>query len=252
VSFFGDIGHAFGGAAKGVSSAVSVVTKPVGKAIKPVTNLVRDGVVKVTAGTPIGGLVQSVSRFDFGKDPLGAAGKAVVANYSSAANFAKGMVASKIGGAVQGAVGEAVKGTALEGQGVETAFGESATNLTNAALGTKSGAGSSPATSASGRPATVGGQRLAVDTQRGIQVRSSNPNVGVPVYAPSALRSVIPADVLERANALRAGSLAGAASAAAVADVTSDDTSSPADKSLWAMWAGRKEHMGGVIHDGVL
>lgn len=135
MGIFGSIAKVVTAPAKAVSSAVSVVAKPIGKAIKPATNLIRDAAVKATANTPLGGAVANIAKLDFAKNPLQAVSKATVENFKGAAELGKGLVAAKVGGAVSGAVGSTLAKTPLAGMGIDKAIGGAAQNAASGILG---------------------------------------------------------------------------------------------------------------------
>ena len=135
MGIFGSIGNAVKSVGKVANAAVSTVTKPVGKVLKPATNLIRDAAVKATANTPLGGAVKNIAKLDFGKNPLGSAGKAVVENYKGSAELGKGLIAAKVGGAVQGAVSSSLANTPLAGMGIDRAVGQAATASTGSLIG---------------------------------------------------------------------------------------------------------------------
>lgn len=150
MGIFGSIGKIVTAPVKAANKVVSAVAKPIGKAIKPATNLIRDAAVKATANTPLAGAVSNIAKLDFGKNPLGAIKTATIENFKGAAELGKGLVAAKVGGAVQGAVGSALKDTPLAGAGFDKALGAAASNGMSGVLGAVT-----PGSSSSGRGGTT-------------------------------------------------------------------------------------------------
>lgn len=234
MSLFKDIGKALGGVAKGVSKVASVVTKPIGKALKPATNLLRDAAVKATANTPLGGAVAGIAKLDFGKDPVGSIGKATIKNFQGAAELGKGLVAARIGGAVQGAVGSALKDTPLANQGLDTGFGKLASNITSGALGSKT------TLSADGTPIMQGGSAARISVQKSMNVRPIGGN------SPNARSPAQMQNITGTLSATRGLSTLVGPSGAGTPGADTGSAANP----FWREWSGRKEHLGGVIHDG--
>ena len=135
MGIFGAIKKAVTAPVKAANSVVSAVAKPVGKAIKPATNLIRDAAVKATANTPLGGAVANMAKLDFAKNPLKAVSKATVENFKGAAELGKGLVAARVGGAVQGAVSSSLANTPLAGMGIDRAIGNAAKESTASLVG---------------------------------------------------------------------------------------------------------------------
>jgi len=125
----------FGGIGKVLGKAAKVVTKPVSIVVNPLAKAAKSAAKSATKGTPLESAVNNITKINFAKNPIKGIGQAVIENYKGAAQLGKSLVAAKIGGAVQGAVGNAMKGTPLEGTTAATAIQSEVSDFTNKLTG---------------------------------------------------------------------------------------------------------------------